>query len=223
MDNYFNYTVTEFSSAIIVFNLLFAFVLGIAIAWTYMKTHRGLSYSQSLVFTLVIINILGAVVMMVVRNNIIGAFALLGAFSLIRFRTILKETKDVTFVFYSLAVGVAVGTNNYMIAVLTTIILSAIIFLLTKYNFGSVTKSGSLMTFVARADFSADDYKNFFENYLESYSLLQIKSLTDNSREYSFAIKVKKQKSTDEFIKEFQALSEIENVDLVTSRSATEY
>jgi len=223
MENYFNYTITEFSSAVIVFNLVFAFILGLAIAWTYMKTHRGLSYSQSLVFTLVIINILGAVVMMVVRNNIIGAFALLGAFSLIRFRTILKDTKDVVFVFFSLAVGVAVGTNNYTIAIFTTVILSGIIFLLTKYNFGSITKSGSLITFVAHTDFSIDNYKNFLENHLEFYNLLQIKTLTDNSREYSFAIKIKKQKSTDKFIKEFQALEEIENVDLITGKSASEY
>jgi len=194
-----------------------------AIAWTYIKTHRGLSYSQSFIFTLVIIGVLGSVVMMVVRNNIIGAFALLGAFSLIRFRTILKETKDVAFVFFSLAIGVAVGTNNYTIAVLTTVILSAIIFLLTKYNFGSIAKSGALLTFIAKTNFSADHYKNLFENYFSSYSLLQVKSLAENSREYSFAVKIRKQKNADEFVKELQSLLEIETVDLITSKTATEY
>jgi len=76
--------------------------------------------------------------MMVVQNNLIGAFALLGAFSLIRFRTILKETRDIAFVFFALVIGVAVGTSNYSIALIGTIFVSIVILLFNKYNIGSI-------------------------------------------------------------------------------------
>jgi uncharacterized membrane protein YhiD involved in acid resistance len=223
MTNFLDYSIAEFSSAVILFNLVFAFLLGLAIAWTYIKTHRGLSYSQSFIFTLVILAILGSVVMMIVRNNLIGAFALLGAFSLIRFRTIIKETKDVAFLFFSLATGVAVGTNNYMVAIMTTIFVSLVIFILTKYNFGSLTKGGALVTFTANGDFRDDGYKNIFKNYLKSYSLLQIKSSAENLREYSFAIRFRDEGETDKFIEKLQALSGVENADIITGKNANEY
>jgi len=223
MPDYFNFTTAEFSSTVIVVNILLSFALSLIITWTYQKNHRSLSYSQSLLFTMVIICILGSVVMMVVRNNIVGAFALLGAFSLIRFRTVIKETKDVAYIFFSLTIGVAVGTNNYMVAVLTTFILSAIIFVLTKYNFGSIVKHGALLTFVANENFSSDEYKKLFNDSLDSFNLLQIKSLEDSANEYSFSVKIKSNKTTDKFIKDFRSLDGIESVELINSKSAVEY
>ncbi|MFH0852546.1 MAG: DUF4956 domain-containing protein [bacterium] len=223
MTDYFNFTLAEFSSAVIVLNILLSFALSLIITWVYKKTHRSLSYSQSLLFTMVIICVLGSVVMMVVRNNIVGAFALLGAFSLIRFRTVIKETKDVAYIFFSLTTGVAVGTNNYMVAVLTTIILCLIILLLTKYNFGSLAKHGALVTFIASGSFPAGGYKGLFNDYLAAYDLLQIKSLEDGSSEYSFSVKIRDDKMTDKFVKEFRSLSGVENIELINSKSAAEY
>src|SRR3990167_4319281 len=138
--DFYNFTGTEFSAALVVFNLGLSFLLQLVIVWVYKKTHRGLSHSQSFLFTLVIIGVLGTVVMMVVQNNLIGAFALLGAFSLIRFRTIVKETRDVAFIFFALATGVAVGTNNYSVALVATLLISVMIVALSRYGFGLITK-----------------------------------------------------------------------------------
>src|SRR3990167_777280 len=109
LDNFLFLAETETSAAIIVINLIFVFLLELVIAWVYRKTHRTLSYSQSFVGTIILMGIIASLIMMVVTENIVGAFALLGAFSLIRFRTIMKETRDIAFVFFALAIGVAVG------------------------------------------------------------------------------------------------------------------
>ena len=93
MNNFFNLTPTEISAAVIVLNIAVSLLLQLLIIFVYKKTHQGLSYSSSLIFTIAMIGVLGTVIMMVVQNNLIGAFTLLGAFSLIRFRTILKETR----------------------------------------------------------------------------------------------------------------------------------
>ncbi|HLB57672.1 MAG TPA: DUF4956 domain-containing protein, partial [Gammaproteobacteria bacterium] len=127
MNNFYNIAPTELSIAIVVLNIAFSFVLQLGIAWIYKKTHRGLSYAPSFVFTLIIVGTLGTFVMMIIQQNFVGAVALLGAFSLIRFRTILKETRDVAFVFFALAAGVAIGTGNYATGLVSVVLISLII------------------------------------------------------------------------------------------------
>src|SRR3990167_1797872 len=127
LEDFLTLAQTETSAAIVLFNLIIAFIIGIGISFVYQKTHQGLSYSRPFLSTLVLMTVLGSVVMMVVSQNFIGAFALLGAFSLIRFRTILKETRDIAFVFFALVIGIAVGTNHYPIALISTLFVSLII------------------------------------------------------------------------------------------------
>ena len=92
-----------YSPSEILINLVTAFVLALVIAFTYRATHRGLSYSQSFVLTLIFVTVITAMVVMVIGNNLARAFALVGAMSIIRFRTVVKDTKDTAFVFFALA------------------------------------------------------------------------------------------------------------------------
>ena len=74
----------------ILINLAASFILALAIAFTYRATHRGLSYSQSFVLTLIFVTVITSMVVMVIGNNLARAFALVGAMSIIRFRTVVK-------------------------------------------------------------------------------------------------------------------------------------
>ena len=87
----------------ILINIVLGFVLGIVISYVYKKTHKGLSYSQSFMLTLVFVTIIVSAVMMIIGNNLARAFALVGALSIIRFRTVVKDTKDTAYVFLALA------------------------------------------------------------------------------------------------------------------------
>lgn len=100
--------------------LLLAFVLGQLVAWVYVRTHSGLSYSRSFTQSLVVMTMLVTMVMFVIGNSIVTAFGLLGALTLIRFRNVLKDTRDTVFVLLSLAVGMACGTQRYSLAVFAT-------------------------------------------------------------------------------------------------------
>ena len=111
MSGVFNYAPLE-----VILNSFVAFVLGLCIAYTYKKTHQGLSYSQSFVLTIIFVTIIIGFVMMVIGNSLARAFALVGALSIIRFRTVVKDTKDTAYVFMALAVGMGAGTGNYFIA-----------------------------------------------------------------------------------------------------------
>ena len=101
-------------------SLVVAFLLGQLLAWTYARTHGGLSYSSSFAQSLVLISVSATMVMFVVGNSLVTAFGLLGALAIIRFRNNLKDTRDTVFVFFSLIVGMAVGNQSLPAGVLAT-------------------------------------------------------------------------------------------------------
>src|ERR1044071_2137835 len=78
--------------------LLLAFAMGHIIAWVYMLTHSGLSYSRSFVNALVVMPTIVAIVMNVLSNNLITAFGMMAVFAIVRFRNILRDTLDTTYV-----------------------------------------------------------------------------------------------------------------------------
>ena len=90
---------SEFSVLDIVTVMVLSFVLSTFIGWIYKITHRGSSYTQSFVLTLVMNSMIMALIMMIVGSNIARAFSLVGALSIIRFRNAVKETRDVGFIF----------------------------------------------------------------------------------------------------------------------------
>ena len=91
----------------IIINLFISFVLGVVISIVYKKTHKGLSYSQSFMITNIFVAVIVCMVIMIIGNSLARAFALVGALSIIRFRTVVKDTKDTAYIFWSLAAGMA--------------------------------------------------------------------------------------------------------------------
>jgi hypothetical protein len=117
--------------------LCLAFLTGQLIAWTYMGTHRGLSYSRTFVNSLVLIPMITTVVMMVLNNNLVTAFGLMAVFAVVRFRNVLRDTLDTSYVLTVLAVGMACGTQRFSLAVVATFTLILTMFYLYYTAFGT--------------------------------------------------------------------------------------
>lgn len=217
-----NLTLTELSASIIFINIILSFLLSIVIAIIYQKTHRGLSYSRSYVESLVMMSVLAAIAMMILGNNLVRALGILGVFTLIRFRTIIKDPKDATYLFFSLAIGMGVGTGNYVIAVIGTACLTGIIFILNRYNFGSVVRDGFLLTFIADKNYD-HSHEDLFTQYLRSYKLLQFKSRPDGEGEYYFSISFKDGKKPEDLVNQLSRNQSVKLADLITGKDATEY
>src|SRR5919112_1603548 len=113
--------------------LLLAFVIGHIVSWVYMWTHSGMSYSQMFTSSLLVLPVLVALVMVLMASNVLIALGLLAVFSMIRFRNVLKDTRDTTFVLWSIAEGVACGTLRFGIAALASVVL-AIAFLYLHFT-----------------------------------------------------------------------------------------
>ncbi|OGN15292.1 MAG: hypothetical protein A3B99_04835, partial [Candidatus Yanofskybacteria bacterium RIFCSPHIGHO2_02_FULL_44_12b] len=174
------------------------------------------------VSTIILMGVIASLIMMVVTENIVGAFALLGAFSLIRFRTIVKETRDIAFVFFALAIGVAVGTNNYVVALIGTILISATILLLHKFNFASAARGGYILVVLAQEPFMPET-KSPWHNFITSQHVLNIKTLGENAREYTLGIQLKDPNSASHLIDALRKSPGVQNIELMSGKDVVEY
>ncbi|MDP7063007.1 MAG: DUF4956 domain-containing protein [Planctomycetota bacterium] len=120
-------------------SLLLAFVIGQVLAWVYLRIHSGLSYSRTFTQSLVLLTMVVALVMFVIGNSIVTAFGLIGALAIIRFRNVLKDTRDTAFVFFALVLGMAVGSQRHLAAVIGTVALCTVAFYLHYTRFGSLS------------------------------------------------------------------------------------
>jgi len=125
------------SAESVLFVLLLSFVLGHFIGWVYMWTHSTLSYSQTFTASLVVIPPLVALMMVLMAGSVAIAFGLLAVFAVVRFRNVLKDTRDTIFVLWSILEGLAIGTTNYSTGVTSTIGISFIIAYLHMTSFGA--------------------------------------------------------------------------------------
>ena len=206
-------------------NLIIAFFLGFIISLVYKKTHKGLSYSQSFVLTNIFVCVIVSMVIMVIGNNLARAFALVGALSIIRFRTVVKDTKDTAFIFWSLAAGMASGTGSYFLAISGTAVISMIALVLYYTNYGSIFKSEFIIQFRSRN--SAKNKKNYnkiFSEYCKSSTLLNAESSGDGqSLKLSFDIVLKENKAYDEFIQKLSKISGLSEVVAVAAKNDVDY
>ena len=209
----------------ILINLIIAFFLGFVISLVYKKTHKGLSYSQSFVLTNIFVCVIVSMVIMVIGNNLARAFALVGALSIIRFRTVVKDTKDTAFIFWSLAAGMASGTGSYFLAISGTAVISMIALVLYYTNYGSIFKSEFIIQFRSRN--SAKNKKNYnkiFSEYCKSSTLLNAESSGDGqSLKLSFDIVLKENKTYDEFIQKLSKVSGLSEVVAVAAKNDVDY
>lgn len=117
--------------------LLLSFLGGQLVAWVYMFTHSGLSYSRAFVNSLVMMPIIVTFVMMVMSNNLVTAFGLMAIFAIVRFRNILRDTLDTTYVLSVIVIGIGCGTLKFATAITGCLVSCAVLLYLWYTSFGS--------------------------------------------------------------------------------------
>ena len=209
----------------IIINLIISFILGVVISLVYKKTHKGLSYSQSFMITTIFVSVIVCMVIMIIGNNLARAFALVGALSIIRFRTVVKDTKDTAYIFWALAAGMASGTGSYFLAIAGTAILTGIAFILYFTNYGSMYKSEFILQFRTNVDDQQTPvYNKAISEYTKTSTLLNAESSGDGkSIKLSFDIVMKEDMSQDKFISDLSKVAGVSEVVVVAAKSDVDY
>jgi hypothetical protein len=127
--------------------LALAFLGGHVIAWVYMGTHSGLSYSKSFVNSLIVIPSVVALVMMVLSNSLVTAFGLMAVFAIVRFRNILRDTLDASYILMVIVLGMAAGTMKFSTAIVGTCFLCGLMLYLWMTGFGTRLRYDMILNF----------------------------------------------------------------------------
>jgi uncharacterized membrane protein YhiD involved in acid resistance len=208
----------------VVLRITLAFALGFGVSQVYRRTHRGPAFSPSFVRTLVMLSMITSVVMMIIGNSLARAFGLVGAMAIIRFRTALKETRDIAFVFFALAVGMSAGTGAYSLAIISSVAISLCVLVLTFARFTASRRRALLLRFqIVPTDDPEDQYIRTFRKFLRSWRVLDMKSVRMGQfLELSFEVRfMDLQRSTD-FIGELTGVEGLERVHLILGEEETE-
>ncbi len=117
-------------------SILLSIVLGLIIALIYRYTHRGMNYESSFLSTLALLAPIVTLVMFFIQGDLVLSLGLVGSLSIIRFRTPIKDTRDMVFLFWSIAMGLGMGTLNWTLTILATIIIGLLICIFYIIRYG---------------------------------------------------------------------------------------
>jgi len=114
--------------------LLVTFLMGIFIFFIYRRTFQGVLYTQSFNVSLVMVAIVTSLVIMTISSNFILSLGMVGALSIVRFRTAIKDSMDIVFMFWAIAIGIANGAGFFQISLIGSLVIAAVLFILTKFK-----------------------------------------------------------------------------------------
>lgn len=204
--------VEEFSGTLstgdLFFSLLTAFIASLLITYIYKKTYTGVSYTKSFVLSIILLSMVTSLVIRTINSNLALSLGMVGALSIVRFRTAVKDPVDTIFMFWAITAGIMSGAGIY----LTTIIATLILGILYMVSYMTTFKAKTKYLVVVKAD------KNFENSLLEFINtkkncILKTESMKKDSIEFTF--EVDKLETANELMS-WKDKKEIESIHLVS-------
>jgi hypothetical protein len=202
------------SIEVVLLALLLSFTIGHVIAWVYMWTHDALSYSRTFVTSLAVIPVIVSLMMILMASGLLVAFGLLAVFAVVRFRNVLKDTRDTTFVLWVIVEGLAVGTMRYSSAVIGLIFVALVLLYLRITNFGSRHRYDAVLSLQLTGDLAAGlaELKAVLERYATQSLLTSERRLTDEGLDLSYRLQLRDPRRSEELQWALRQAAGIEHV-----------
>ena len=195
----------------IVVRLLMSVIMGIFIAISYKISHAGTLYSKKFNVSLVMLTILTTMVMTVIGNNVALSLGMVGALSIVRFRTAIKDSRDTAYIFWTIIVGICCGVGDYFVASIGTAIVFVIMLI-----FGRIKNDNRILLIVRGPRNEDKKIEGTIFEYFNHKANLKVKNTTESSIEYIYELTKKtynKQLLNEESITD--KLYKIKNVEYV--------
>jgi uncharacterized membrane protein YhiD involved in acid resistance len=208
-----SFTQLNFSSTLsisdIAIVLFVTLLIGMFIFYTYKKTFQGILYTQSFNVSLVMVAIVTSLVIMTISSNFILSLGMVGALSIVRFRTAIKDPMDIVFMFWAIAVGIANGAGFFKISIVGSIFIGVILFILTKYK----TTSTPYLLILNYVDKGHDEIINHLKNELKDFRI-KAKTITNQNVELTLEIRIDDEDTS--FVNRLSKLDGVKNAVLVS-------
>ena len=197
-----------------------SFVLNMIIGAVYKNTYRGTRYSQDYVHTLVIIGTVTTILIMVVSGSMEIAFGMFAAFSLIRFRRNLGQSRDLAFVFFAMATGMVVGARMYPEALISTAVVVSVVYVLTKSGAFAPKRASHQMRVRVNNDIDWDSaFGPVFDEFVDAVELISVETVqAAMMTELRYGVQLKPEKKTSDFMEKMQVASGNNRILLTSTR-----
>jgi uncharacterized membrane protein YhiD involved in acid resistance len=207
------------TGAEILISLSVALLCGLGIAWLYRQTYKGPGYPLAFVNSLVLLTMITSVVILTIGSNLARAFGLVGAMSIIRFRTAVKDTQDIVYIFFALAVGLASGCGAFTVAILGTICIGTVIFVFARVGASGSHKQEYLLEVSYSANGNGDGtptYIPVFRRYCRSHHVINTRAVgeDDDRLEIAYYVKLRDKHESDRFVRELRRSDGVNQVNL---------
>lgn len=183
----------ELSVESVVFNILVSAALGIFIFVSYMITHRGTIYSKKFNASLVVLTVLTGTVMTVIGNNIALSLGMVGALSIVRFRTAIKDSRDTVYIFWTVIAGICCGVGDYLVAAVGSVVTFLILLIL------GLIKSDNRMLVIIRGSRSRQSavQAHMFSSFKRK-AVLRVRNTDEDAVEFIYEITARQLRKLEE-------------------------
>jgi hypothetical protein len=213
----------DYSLEALVLSLLCAFVLSQVVAWAYTWTHTGLSYSRTFTQSLLLMSIVVTLVMYVIGDSIITAFGLIGAMAIIRFRNVLKDTRDTVFIFFILLLGMATGTQRYGMAMVGTAAFVLVALYMFYTSFGTLGRFDGHLSLQLGKDGDDSELERTLHRFCRSVKRISLRQAgAENVAEYLFQIRFRDRQRRQDLMEALQSLGAVSNLSMVLTDEMSE-
>ena len=202
-----NQTISTGSWLTIVFSLALAFATGLFIYWIYRTNYRGVMYNNNFGLTLVLMTLITTPVVMCIRESIQLAMGMVGALSIVRFRTAVKDPLDTAYMFWALTMGILLGAGQFFFAALTVVGIGALIIVMNRLKFKQINSYLLVVHYVPGLE-------SQINAALKGVRVSQVKSKTvsRNGAEMTIELRVEKQ---DALVNRLLAIEGVQDATLV--------
>lgn len=203
-------SVTDFSILDTLLGMACALVLGLFIFLIYKKTAAGIMYSSSFGLTLIGLSLVTSLVIMAVTSNVILSLGMVGALSIVRFRAAIKEPIEIVFLFWSLAAGIVVGAGLIPLALVGSVIIGAVIYIMASRK----THENPYMLVLNLADEDAEKAAAEEIKAAAAKYVIKAKTVTPKGIELSYEVKLKD--ASTAFVSKIGGISGVESAALIS-------
>lgn len=185
----------------VIYAVLLSFSLASAVAFTYERTFRGLSYSRNFVQSLILSPIVAATVMQAIGDSLARGLGMMGALAIIRFRTTFKDPRDIIFMFAALAAGISCGVNAFTIAVVGSLGFCCAAIVLYISPLGQNRSYDGILRFNTENDRDQSQLiDKILHQYCHIFALITLREMAQTRLEYAYQIKLRRGKTTHQLI-----------------------
>lgn len=205
----------DLSVEVILARLSMATMVGIFIFLSYRLSHDGSIYSKKFNVSLVALTIITTTVMIVIGNNLAMSLGMVGALSIVRFRTAIKDSRDTIYIFWTIVAGICCGAGDYLVAAIGSGFIFAVLLL-----FGRIRNDSRILLIIRTARMNESQVEALIFQRFSRKATLRVKNTTETGIEFIYELSKKtfeKKRKTDKNITdEIYAIGNIEYFNIVT-------